>query len=72
MLDPPREGARAVVADLAASGPRHVVYVSCDPATLARDASTLIGAGYRPVRLAALDLFGATPHVETVLVLSRQ
>ncbi len=72
LLDPPREGARAVAAELAELGPRHVVYVSCDPATLARDASLLAGAGYRPVRVAALDLFGATPHVETVLTLSRE
>ena len=70
LLDPPREGARAVVEDLAKRKPHQVIYVSCDPATLARDARVLAGAGYRAVRVAALDLFGATPHVETVLAMS--
>jgi 23S rRNA (uracil1939-C5)-methyltransferase len=48
-----------------------VVYVSCDPPTLARDAARLVGAGYRLASLEALDLFPNTPHVETVAVFSR-
>jgi len=67
VLDPPRTGAAAEVAQLARLRPRRVVYVSCDPATLARDVAVLAASGYRVERLQALDLFPQTPHVESVL-----
>ena len=71
MLDPPRTGAAKSIPRIAALEPRVIVYVSCDPATLARDARSLIDAGYRLSRVTALDLFPQTHHVETVAVLER-
>jgi 23S rRNA (uracil1939-C5)-methyltransferase len=68
LLDPPRAGAESVVikgiVELRAS---QVSYVSCDPATLARDLKKLIAAGYKLESLAAFDLFPQTHHVETVV-----
>jgi 23S rRNA (uracil1939-C5)-methyltransferase len=71
LLDPPRIGARDVAVRLAARGPARVVYVSCDPATLARDLRLLSDGGYRLETLAAFDLYPQTPHVESLAVLSR-
>ena len=65
-LDPPRGGAPRLAERLAASGPARVIYVSCDPATLARDAATLVQGGYRLRRVQPFDLFPRTAHVETV------
>lgn len=68
VLNPPRTGvAEEVTEILLRSRPARVIYVSCDPATLARDAKRL-AAGYRPVSLRAWDLFPQTAHVETVAV----
>jgi 23S rRNA (uracil1939-C5)-methyltransferase len=50
---------------------RRVVYVSCDVATLARDARRLVDAGYEIVRVNAFDLFPNTPHVETVVTFEK-
>jgi 23S rRNA (uracil1939-C5)-methyltransferase len=67
VLDPPRSGAGPeVIRELAALGPRRMVYVSCDPATLARDAVHLAAAGYHLVEAQPVDLFPQTFHVETV------
>lgn len=71
LLDPPREGAKAVMPALSACQARAIVYVSCDPATLARDLKTLAAAGWKPVRTVVLDLFPNTPHMETVCRLER-
>ncbi len=71
LLDPPREGAKALMPALAACPARAIVYVSCDPATLARDVKVLCGGGWKLARGAALDLFPHTPHVETVCRLER-
>ena len=71
-VDPPRKGlAPEVVDSVAAMGPRRVVYVSCDPATLARDLKRFAGLGYRAERAVAADLFPGTAHVETVVLMSR-
>jgi 23S rRNA (uracil1939-C5)-methyltransferase len=67
VLDPPRAGAGLdVLAGLAELGPRRIIYISCDPATLARDAVHLAAAGYRLVEAQPVDLFPQTYHVETV------
>ena len=71
-VDPPRKGlAPEVPAILASMAPERIVYVSCDPATLARDAKRLEELGYRAVKVQAVDLFPRTAHVETVLLLVR-
>lgn len=73
LLDPPRTGARAVAEALVANpkGPSRVVYVSCDVATLARDAMILVGGGFRVTNVEGYDMFPQTPHIETLLVLER-
>lgn len=71
VLDPPRTGAKAVVAAIAALGPRAIAYVACDPAALARDIATFTSLGYRAISIRAFDLFPMTQHVECVAVLVR-
>lgn len=71
VLDPPRAGAKPVMPPLAEIAPQRVVYVSCHPAALARDAAKLIPAGYRMTGLTVLDMFPHTGQVETVLVMDR-
>ena len=66
LLDPPRDGALAVVRDIARLKARRVVYVSCNPATLARDAQVLAEQGYRLTRAGVLDMFPQTAHVEAM------
>jgi 23S rRNA (uracil1939-C5)-methyltransferase len=67
VLDPPRTGAADAIAGIVRLQPRTIVYVSCDPATLARDASKLVAAGYRAERAWPIDLMPQTAHVEVVL-----
>ena len=72
VVDPPRTGLSAEVSRaLGAGGVPRIVYVSCDPATLARDARVLVDAGYNLSDVRAYDLFPRTGHVETVLTLDR-
>ncbi|MEZ4334644.1 MAG: hypothetical protein R3F35_23045 [Myxococcota bacterium] len=72
LVDPPRVGLDAQVREtIARSGPPAIVYVSCDPATLARDVARLVAADYRLESVLALDLFPQTPHVETIVRLVR-
>jgi 23S rRNA (uracil1939-C5)-methyltransferase len=71
VLDPPRAGAADVLSALAAIAPPLIVYVSCNPATLARDIERLRGAGYRPAWARAVDLMPQTSHVEVVATLTR-
>jgi 23S rRNA (uracil1939-C5)-methyltransferase len=72
VVDPPRSGlGERVARRLAISGAPRVVYVSCDPATLARDLMTLIAGGYRIEHLHLVDLFPQTFHIETVVHLTR-
>jgi 23S rRNA (uracil1939-C5)-methyltransferase len=70
LMDPPRAGARPVLAGLAALRPARLVYVSCDPATLGRDVAELVRAGARVARARAWALFPHTGHVETVALLT--
>ena len=72
LLDPPRAGAEsAVIKGIVALQPTDISYVSCDPATLARDLKKLLAAGYTLDSIAAFDLFPQTHHVETVVRLKR-
>ena len=66
LLDPPRDGAFEVVRKLATLGAKRLVYVSCNPATLARDTQELIKQGYRLKRAGILDMFPQTAHVEAM------
>ena len=71
-VDPPRKGlAPEVIASVVQMAPERVVYVSCDPATLARDLSRFAAQGYRPQQALAVDMFPRTAHVETVVLLSK-
>jgi 23S rRNA (uracil1939-C5)-methyltransferase len=72
VLDPPRTGAAAATARLAEVKPRKIVYVSCHPGTLARDAEVLAASGaYRLASARILDMFPQTPHVEVMAVFDR-
>lgn len=66
LLDPPRDGAEQLVADLAALGIERILYISCNPATLARDAGILATKGYGLVKAGVMDMFPQTSHVEAM------
>ena len=73
VVDPPRKGVSAdVIEAISAMAPQRVVYVSCDPATLARDLKLLTAAGYTLQTAEAFDLFPRCAHVETVVLLSQK
>lgn len=71
VLDPPRAGAEAQARELGHSGASKVVYVSCNPASFARDASLLVGAGFRLARVVPVDQFRYSAHVELVATFER-
>ena len=72
VLDPPRAGcAAAAIAELLRLAPDRLVYVSCEPATHARDVSLLVRGGYRVRRAVVVDMFPHTYHVESVVLLER-
>jgi 23S rRNA (uracil1939-C5)-methyltransferase len=71
VFDPPRAGARAQSQALAASGVSCVVAVSCNPATFARDARTLVDGGYRMGKVQPIDSFIWAPHLELVAAFTR-
>lgn len=73
VLDPPRAGCgEPVLEAIAKSQPKRVVYVSCNPATLARDLAYLETKGYKAVKVQPVDMFPRTHHVETVCLLSNR
>lgn len=71
VLDPPRAGAKGIARDLGSLGAERILYVSCNPATLARDVAGLVEVGYKLRSVQPLDLFPQTFHVETVALLER-
>ena len=71
LLDPPRDGAYELVGQMSTLGARRVAYVSCNPATLARDAAELVRQGYRLEKVGVLDMFPQTAHVEAMAFFSK-
>jgi 23S rRNA (uracil1939-C5)-methyltransferase len=72
LLDPPREGAAALAASLPEAWPRRIVYVSCDPATLARDAGVLVHhKGFTLAAAGVVNMFPHTAHVESIALFER-
>lgn len=72
VVDPPRKGlSLEVIDEICKMSPERVVYVSCDPGTLARDLKLFAGRGYMPKSGTAVDMFPRTSHVETVVLMSR-
>ena len=73
VVDPPRKGCdRACLETMLKMQPERIVYVSCDPATLARDLRVLCDGGYELKRARAVDQFGGTVHVETIVLIQKK
>ncbi len=73
VVDPPRKGCdEALIDTIGKMSPERVVYVSCDPATLARDLKRFAECGYQTIRVTPVDMFPRTAHVETVALLCQQ
>ncbi|MCI5222771.1 MAG: class I SAM-dependent RNA methyltransferase, partial [Candidatus Electrothrix sp. AR4] len=72
LLDPPRTGIGKAAALLPELQPEKIIYISCDPATLARDLGTLCDKGYHLVDLTPLDMFPQTSHIESVALLEKR
>ncbi len=73
IIDPPRAGlSQKVVRRVIEAAPRRIVYVSCNPTTLAPNAAQLVEAGYALKRVAPVDMFPQTPHIECVALLERR
>ena len=67
LIDPPRSGAEVLVEHVRLARPSRIVYVSCNPDTLARDAARLVhGHGYHMARTGLVDMFPHTSHIESV------
>ena len=73
LVDPPRQGAIELVKALPAAWPRRIVYVSCDPAPLARDAGVLVHTqGFRLAAAGVVNMFPHTAHVESITLFERE
>jgi 23S rRNA (uracil1939-C5)-methyltransferase len=71
-MDPPRSGSsRKFIDSLAIADPKRVVYISCNPETLARDLQYMIKKGYKVKKICPVDMFPHTNHIETVCLLSK-
>jgi 23S rRNA (uracil1939-C5)-methyltransferase len=71
VLDPPRAGAKSILANIRKTKAKRVIYISCNPATLVRDAETLVSLGFSATHLHGYDMFPQTHHVECVMVFDR-
>lgn len=71
IIDPPRRGLETAISDLINLAPQHIIYVSCDPNTLARDLKRLQESSYRMTQVIGMDFFPGTYHVESLVVLNR-
>jgi 23S rRNA (uracil1939-C5)-methyltransferase len=71
LLDPARAGAQEAVRQIAELKIPSVLYVSCDPATLARDSAVLVSQGYKLEKISLMDMFSQTKHVETMVLFTR-
>ena len=71
ILDPPREGAVTVVPKICNLGAGHIIYISCNPATLARDLVLFHSSGFEPSLLTPVDMFPQTHHMESITLLKR-
>ena len=73
IVDPPRAGLhQKTVEDLLEKSPKRIIYVSCNPATQARDVALLCSEDYKLKRLRPVDMFPHTPHVENVATMTRK
>ncbi|WP_426359842.1 23S rRNA (uracil(1939)-C(5))-methyltransferase RlmD [Pseudocolwellia sp. HL-MZ19] len=72
LLDPARAGAYEAVSELVQLNIPHIVYVSCDPATLARDSQLLLNKGYVIEKIAIMDMFAQTKHIETMVLYKKK
>lgn len=73
LLDPPRSGAQEIVEHLPKLGVQRIVYVSCYPGTLARDAGILVHElGYRMAHAGVMDMFPHTAHVESIALFEKR
>lgn len=71
VLDPPREGAKEIIDGLVKLSPEKIIYISCDPATLARDLGKLSESGYKVEKVRPFDMFPQTFHIESVTLLTK-
>ncbi len=71
VLDPPREGAKDIIEGMVDLNPEKIIYISCDPATLARDLKKLCSLGYKIFKVRPFDMFPQTFHIESVTLLAK-
>lgn len=72
ILDPPRTGAAEVIPELCRLNPSQIIYISCDPSTLARDCGLMTGSGYHVKECVPIDMFPQTYHIESVTLLNKR
>ncbi|GAM67341.1 23S rRNA (uracil-5-) -methyltransferase RumA [Vibrio sp. JCM 19236] len=71
MLDPARAGAQGIVEQLGQFNASKIVYVSCNPSTLARDSESLLEQGYKISKMRVLDMFPQTGHLESMVLFEK-
>ena len=72
LLDPPRQGCKNIIPALPVLGAEHIIYISCDPATLARDLAELSKNGYSIIKCRGVDMFPQTHHIESISLLKKR